>query len=464
MADAAAKHPAADVTRAPMQEWTRFPLYLSQSVWNTLASGDSQLRKVDEICSYLIGLGLRHASERTSATVAALVSHMDGENLLEGGQVGRQVAMLSTVKSTLKTHQIRARQLGKPIPGGYLIELPSSIDQLPVELRQQFFQHGLVTPPIDLNAVWTVANAWPMRATNRLRQLGSVHTMLDLQQGHAAAIATQAAVATAQSLLAIVNPVPEVNLPGFQQFQPGNRINRDVHRRDDALRSMLDQASTASSGNAACSPVLSSLNAPQQLALTNGEAADAGAEILSLGVAAPAVPAASVLHATSVEASRKDVAAALAPAAQPAGMEVSPKTVVASGSADAALVERSLAALANAHYDETLPSAVQPSEEPRMCKRPAAMRVMKKPAAAAAAKAEASAGKKSFKKPAAAVAATQPTAIAAKKKPATKKAITKKKITRKEAYKLKPAGCARCRHQRGCCPSCWLKKGIVLVD
>ena len=32
MADAAAKHPAADVTRAPMQEWTRFPLYLSQIV------------------------------------------------------------------------------------------------------------------------------------------------------------------------------------------------------------------------------------------------------------------------------------------------------------------------------------------------------------------------------------------------------------------------------------------------
>ena len=35
MADAAARQPAADVTRAPMQEWTRFPLYLSQSVWNT---------------------------------------------------------------------------------------------------------------------------------------------------------------------------------------------------------------------------------------------------------------------------------------------------------------------------------------------------------------------------------------------------------------------------------------------
>ena len=35
MADAAARQPAADVTRAPMQEWTRFPLYLSQIGWNT---------------------------------------------------------------------------------------------------------------------------------------------------------------------------------------------------------------------------------------------------------------------------------------------------------------------------------------------------------------------------------------------------------------------------------------------
>eukprot|EP00435_Cladocopium_sp_Y103_P016943 s4420_g4.t1 len=305
-------------------------------------------------------------------------------------------------------------------------------------------------------------NAWPMRASNRLRQLGSGR--MDLQQGYAAAIAQQAAVATAQSLLAWVNPAvgraPEVNLPGFQQFQPGNR-EMPLNRRDDALRSMLDQAAVASAGNGASSNVPSTAAVPRQLALTNGEAGQVVSEILPSAAAAPAVPASSVPLAVPIDASQTTAAGAPAvPEPLASAVEVPPEGTTASGSADA--VERSLAALANAHYDETLPSVV-PLEDLPACKRPATksaltvQKVMKKPASAA--KVMASSGNKSFKKPAAAAAASK----GSMKKPAAK-AVDKKKITRKEAYELMPTGCGRCRYQRGCCPSCWKKKGIVLLD
>ena len=53
------------------------------------------------------------------ATVAAVIAQCDGQNM-EDPDTAKQVALLSTVKSVMKTHIIRARQLGTPIGGGYL--------------------------------------------------------------------------------------------------------------------------------------------------------------------------------------------------------------------------------------------------------------------------------------------------------------------------------------------------------
>ena len=430
---------ATEQARAQMQQWARFPLYLTQDVWNILqGSSERQLRKVECVTSHLVTLGLRNPSERTMATVAAVIAQCDGQNM-EDPDTAKQVALLSTVKSVMKTHIIRARQLGTPIGGGYLQELPVTWEQLPGEMRERFFPTGLVQPPIDLNIAWRSGNAWPMRSTHRSRQLQGGHTdLISSQAGYAAAIAQQAAVTTAQALLALVNPgavgrCSEVQLPGFQQFQPGNR-EMPVSRRDESLRLMLEEANAAPAAASSSSVPAAPASMSQQLALTNGEPSQ------SVGaVATPAAPS----------------------AVQPA-VDSQPEGSAAMEAAEAAQVEASLAILANAHYNETLPSVLSPPEEASACKRPAGKsavsvkKIMKRPAAAAML--ASSSEKRIYQKPAAASSSIGP-----KKRPAAK-TDQEKKITRAKAYELRPTGCARCRHQRGCCPSCWKKKGMILVD
>ena len=90
---------ATEQARAQMQQWARFPLYLTQDVWNILqGSSERQLRKVECVTSHLVTLGLRNPSERTMATVAAVIAQCDGQNM-EDPDTAKQVALLSTVKS-----------------------------------------------------------------------------------------------------------------------------------------------------------------------------------------------------------------------------------------------------------------------------------------------------------------------------------------------------------------------------
>lgn len=372
------------------------------------------------------------------ATVAAVIALCDGQNM-DDPDTAKQVALLSTVKSVMKTNIIRARQLGTPIGGGYLQELPVTWEQLPEEMRERFFPTGLVQPPIDLNTVWRSGNAWPMRSTHRSRQLqGGQSDLISSQAGYAAAIAQQAAVTTAQALFALVNPgavgrCSDVALPGFQQFQPGNR-EMPVSRRDDSLRLMLEEANAAPAAASSSSVPVAPASMFQQLALTNGEP--------SQSVPAVATPAASSDPQPAV-------------VSQPEGS-------AAMEAAEAAQVEASLAILADVHYNETLPSVLSVPEEASACKRPAGKsavgvkKIMKRPAAAAML--PSSSEKRIYQKPAAASSSIGP-----KKRPAAK-TDQEKKITRAKACELRPTGCARCRHQRGCCPSCWKKKGMILVD
>ena len=123
--------------RADMQDWTNFALFLRTAEWDLLMGQETQLRKIDGLSRFMALLGLRHPSEKTMAAIAALLAAVSGGNVDDNAAT--QVALLSTVKSVVKTACTRARQLDTPIHGGFLQVLPASVDLLPLDLRNNFF-------------------------------------------------------------------------------------------------------------------------------------------------------------------------------------------------------------------------------------------------------------------------------------------------------------------------------------
>lgn len=127
----------------------------------------------------------------------------------------RQTALLSTCKSVVRAKIIKAKELLTALPGGYLLELPATLDGLPQPLRDQFFANGLPEAPLDLNRVWRSANAWPMRSSHRARQ-ASGNWSLQQQGFQMNVIAQQAAMTTAQAMLAMSGQGAHQTLPGLQ--------------------------------------------------------------------------------------------------------------------------------------------------------------------------------------------------------------------------------------------------------
>ena len=117
---------AAATVRQEMQNWISFPIFLLADHWVCLQPNERQLHKLETVVNHLIRMGLRLPSERTRATLAALASNV-GPNAMDpfaAPDVARQTALLSTVKAVCKTQLLRLRNVGLPMPGGYIIELP----------------------------------------------------------------------------------------------------------------------------------------------------------------------------------------------------------------------------------------------------------------------------------------------------------------------------------------------------
>lgn len=127
--------------RAPMQDWKSFPEFLCEGHWKTLQSKDErQLKKIEVLSRHLVDMGLRHPSERTTTTLASVVSHCSGQHNDE--DAARLQALLQTVKSVLKAHTVRARQVAAPVFTAYLQTLPASVAELPEAMREHFFPGG----------------------------------------------------------------------------------------------------------------------------------------------------------------------------------------------------------------------------------------------------------------------------------------------------------------------------------
>ena len=162
--------------RAPMQDWKGFPELLREGHWNVLQSAEEhQLKKIEVLSRHLVDMGLRHPSERTMTTLASVVSHCSGQHNDE--DAARLQALLQTVKSVLKAHTLRARQVAAPAFTAYLQTLPASVAELPEAMREHFFPGGAFQPPLDLLPIYASAALWPCRSTNRQVSLARLYAL-----------------------------------------------------------------------------------------------------------------------------------------------------------------------------------------------------------------------------------------------------------------------------------------------
>ena len=441
--------------RQEMQNWISFPNFLLAEHWDLLQSNARQLQKLETVWNHLIRMGLRHPSERTHATLAALVSYV-GPNALDplaAPDVARQTALLSTVKACFKTQLVRLRNLGGLLSGGYIVELPAAVQDLPLALRNEMFSNGAVVPPVDMNPIWQMAHAWAVRSTHRARTMGQQNLSGVAGSADAASIAAQAALSTVTALVPHVAAAhgSAETLPGLQIFGAGRRSSSSAAPRQD-FAAALDRASAL-----AADATTNSASAP--LALVDVSSSPAAESGVPATVSVPALreqrPDAAVqaAHAAQTEA------VVAAPAAQTEAVVAAPAAQTEAAVAEQDL-EMNLASLADLHYERPLPSfAGSPGKTGTKMRKPAAAAaVMRRPAAAS------HSAPSKVKRPASALKpVVRSKAAAAKKRPAVG-ASTRKTVTRSQAKRLRPDGCGKCRYQCGCTPSCWRKDGITLVE
>ena len=376
--------------------------------------------------NHLIRLGLRHPSERTQATLAALVSHV-GPNAWDASDVpdtAKQTALLSTVKAVLKGQLLRTRNIALALPGGYIRDLPASVQELPLGMQAQFFPVGAVAPPMDLNPIWQVAHGWAVRSTHRARAGGQVAVAGAASSADAASIAAQAAVSTVLALVPHAQRGSVDAIPGLQFFGAARRempAHGNGVRSDVGTALVRASAETASSTAGPVAPsVLDRVSTPA-LALEGRR------------------PSAVAMASSTRENERSNEAAAKEHPHVPASVAVPPTEQ--GHSKESEDLELSLAALAEAHYERPLPSVeALPTGEAKTRGDK-----MRKPAAAAFAQ-----GKK-MRKPAAAEKTTaasctlkRPAAAVKPKARGRAVAVTSSKtVTRSQAKRLRPEGCGK---------------------
>ena len=139
--------------KAKTQDYTSFASFLPQRIWDGLAQPDGLAALADYLAEFL---GLRHPSEPTCATVAALlvkVQKMDGTPLKSA---------YDWAKARLKS--VCEQKLASRLPGPYLVKLPRAWDQLPEAWQQHAEQP--VPPKVDLADLHALQKSVPMRSTH----------------------------------------------------------------------------------------------------------------------------------------------------------------------------------------------------------------------------------------------------------------------------------------------------------
>ena len=449
--------------RAAMQDWKFFPMFLQERHCQVLQSDEfRQLKKIETVSRYLVDLGLRHPSERTMTTLASLVSHVSGQHNDE--DAARLQALLATVKSVLKTHVTRAKQVAMPLFSNYLAVLPATVLELPEPMRSRFFPTGAFAPPVDVNPIFASAAIWPCRSTNRqvalTRQLTAAGNPVTDGMNRLTMVAHQAALQTAAALVALNGGAAMPVEGGGGGFLPGLEI-LPAGREAMARAQQTNRASPLAA-------LMDRAEAPRR------------EQVVGPGATGATTETRGVLQAT---VSRSCEAVATVAVPQPdvpsegLATSVQPEVDGSAVDADMAELDRGVRNLAAKHYGaslEALPEA-EPKELETCKTRPARK-------AKSAAKRGRPAASSSIVQQASKCATSVAKSTAALKKPASAKSVLKKPaaspktgakspvdgrvlqvLTKQQSLRKRPVGCSRCRHTPGCCPSCWTLRGYRVL-
>eukprot|EP00435_Cladocopium_sp_Y103_P062158 s697_g23.t1 len=443
------------LARSVLQDYKSCFLFLSQEVWDKLTATPSlpALQRADALVVYLVNtLGLRHPSEPTFAVITALIACRSDESLIQ------LQSLLSTVKSLMKTVTTRARISGVPLPAGTYIEsLPNQVDQLPDNMRLATGPQGFAPVPEGIDTSAILQRGSTHRDVQLQRQLEQAPNaafgmapLAGLQMMQTAQMAQAMTMANVFAMQA-TGQGQEGQLNNLQIFGSRTAASTETPRTSN-IRTLMDRAE-ATSADSATAPLLA-LPAPK---------APAEAESSVPTTAVPARDADSTpAPIVAASARRSDMEAAVSDSSRPAEAELD---TVDKGPAEPmpSHVSEAMTRLAETYYKQELPDLASPtSKKPEgvTCKRPAAAkgRPRKRPAAStppedaiAMKRPAASEGSRTGGEP----MKSMKTAASKEKKKKSKSTL----VTRQQQLKWRPAGCSRCRHTPGCCPSCWVQRG-----
>ena len=431
------------------------------------------MKMAEVIVQHLVDLGMRHPAESTIGLITCLVASTEDVEEQTGSRLH---ALLGTVKSVIRTKTTRAKQL-KRDPDPYYVRLPQDPQGLDRVLRQTFFADGFTAPVRQLLATREdAARTMPLRKTHRsiaqakalppypwpaMGGMGMYPSMPLPYYGMPGCVPSQGHVVDPQINLQLLRPqggslaLPALPAPALPapQAQPPTVVT-GLASTPAPLRQLLERANTAETATMPAAPLALEDRTP----VGTGMAASALPEPQQSVVVAAGSQTADSMESVAAPHDKLEGTLAFCEA---------PKSGALPGK-----LAQSVAKLAQQEYGRTLDLPQGQTSEPEHGpqKKPAGRAAPKpkpmasKPKALAKGKA-ATKPKGSAKAKAAAAAMKKPAAASSGKRPASSLSVdAAKQITRAQSFARKPQGCSKCRQRRGCTRSCWLGRGLELID
>ena len=141
-----------------MQDFTAFPRYLPERIWNALLTSSNQKDRLEYLVKFCISLGMRCPSEPTIGGLVWLSTcALRAQEISESEKV-------SALKESKPNIRRWLANLADPVV--YLQALPTNVDDCPAELMQHAFPQGFhaYTPPgFQLRHYEEVVRRFPLR-------------------------------------------------------------------------------------------------------------------------------------------------------------------------------------------------------------------------------------------------------------------------------------------------------------
>ena len=435
---------AAPKTRRAAQDYSRLDRFLFASDWQALRNMASARSRAEHMLTRAFFLGLRTPSEGTfgylSATLGLLEGNADAYNMHLHVQTLKQC--WSKIKKQLQRHHHE--------PATWLTGLPGDWEALPADMQRQFVEDiPEPRPPRPAGRPFSEGQLVACAARVPLR---STHQTVQLEQ--------QGAAPVQAGLQALVSALTGYS-SGHTQSPP-----------------LLRNLQIFSNAGAVAGPSVPRRATTESLALTDSQRTLCSSSRLGLGqeLEGPATQPAPSPQPLAISLS--------APSAQEA-KQAGP----VEGAAEIALCSAEASAEDQVHEMEAalrkkagLPATSRKNKadpeqglQGRGTTRPAAKHELKRPAAKLELKRPAAShdpnhqeASRGMKRPAAREAKDVSANL---KRPAAKAKAESKppsagrglpEITERQCLLRKPEGCGGCRN--GCCPSCWIKRGLRKVQ